>query len=174
MLVCMDAAAEKLGESLQASMPAATRRLINEQVLVAGAARYTSMCVDDEHGFEYQTLRCSQFAAYPLGICGRNKAGEFFWCPITQPNEMLGGTFEISINESSPPRRLVLAEHTNPSDDPDAWGMVTDGDDLRWHSQITVPSSSVDQPQILRVVVEGSTGCMKYGWSDPFVQATFA
>jgi hypothetical protein len=87
---------------------------------------------------------------------------------------MLGGTFEISINESSPPRRLVLAEHTNPSDDPDAWGMVTDGDDLRWHSQITVPSSSVDQPQILRVVVEGSTGCMKYGWSDPFVQATFA
>jgi hypothetical protein len=156
--------------ALSNAIPDASLREIDERELAAGAARYASLCVDENHGFDFTTLDCTQVAEHPIGICGRNEDDEFFWCPITQPGHTLGETSTISIDGELPLKRVVLAEFTKRDVEPQAWATADDAQYLRWHSQVAVQQSNAPAKS-LKVSIECSTGCLKYGWSDPYVKA---
>ena len=172
----IEAETRPLADQISRELKGSFSRELDEQDLAAGAARYTALCVEQDQvtGFAFRTLKCSHVAPRAIGICGRNSSDEFFWCPIAEAGDLLAGTRAIKINSETLPRRLVLAEHTSPLRELGTWAAKPDIDQLRWHSQITIDSKVGATPTSLEVGIEGSTGCLEYGWSDPFVHAAFA
>jgi hypothetical protein len=174
-IVSVESNTQQIAELLSDRLHGSTARRLDEQDLAAGAARYTSMCVEqDQSSFEYRSLNCSLIVPRAIGICGRNEADKFFWCPIIEATQPMQATHLMKLSGGSQPRRLVLAEHTGPARDVDSWGTESDVEHLRWHSQVTIDSITNAEPTSLEIVIQGSTGCLEYGWSDPFVSASLA
>jgi hypothetical protein len=71
------------------------------------------------------------------------------------------------------PRRVVFAEHLDKARAPGSWAVEADVEHLRWHSQVSIDPLASGEPTSIEIEIRGSTGCLEYGWSDPFVRAAF-
>lgn len=147
--------------------------------IAAGAARYAALCSNEEVGTvlqddRVQKIEFASIAPYPIGLCGQNSRGEVVWCPVVEAGEPLAGSNRHSIHFAGDrliPTRMLLAESLQPERYRGEW--ATDAKLLRWYAEVPVDVPRETHEGSIEIVIESSTDCWQYGWSDPFIRGTF-
>lgn len=145
----------------------------------AGAARYAALCSNEDVGIilddeRLEKIDFSSIAPRPIGVCGQNSKGELLWCPLVEAGDRLGigNPHKIRFQGNRLiPSRLILAECLQSERSPGEW--VTDSKLLRWYADVPVDVTRETRDGSVEIVIESSTGCRLYGWSDPFIRGSF-
>lgn len=144
-----------------------------ESFVASGAAQYAALC-DEILSSIPLPVRFETLAAWPVGVIGRGPKVDdgIYWLPLWEQHARLDGKPLSIRHRGEPPSLLILAECTSANRIP---GEVMSGvEHLRWHSQVRVNTHSTGEstPESIEIALQPSIGCLNYGWSDPFVQAT--
>ena len=146
--------------------------------IALGAARYAALCAGENPSvaINYQGIQKVQFESivpHSIGICGQSPTGAVIWCPLFEAGDRLSGNSRSIhfLGDDVIPPRLILASSTKSDRIPGEW--IEGSDQLRWYAEVPVDVPKNVSEGCVMITIEDSTDCWDYGWSDPFVRASF-